>query len=148
MTYAQELPLSISGIERLLKDGVGQDIVAKAIRDRGISFELTAEMRARLTKLGAGTGVMKELDHANKAYVKTNADTTVEKATSSSFPGTEKQVTRVKKPVTTPPGQSTKVEKHPGNAKPSAGDCQSINEKAKLEALNQVEIEFLRKGCR
>lgn len=48
----QPLALSITDVERLLRDGVGHEIIVKAIHDRGVDFEMTQRADRAWSTLG------------------------------------------------------------------------------------------------
>jgi iron(II)-dependent oxidoreductase len=68
---AQQGPLSLAQIEKLLAGGVGQERITGAVSERGIDFEATANARARLRKAGTGAALMQALEKASAAYVVT-----------------------------------------------------------------------------
>jgi hypothetical protein len=49
----------------LLGGGVAQKRIEDLIKERGIDFELTDELRARFSKIGAGPGVIRSLEYAS-----------------------------------------------------------------------------------
>jgi len=57
---AQEL--SQSALETLLSGDVAQRRIAELVKERGIDFELTDDVRARLSKMGAGPTVIDSLN--------------------------------------------------------------------------------------
>ena len=59
---AQEL--SQSALETLLSGDVAQRRIAELVKERGIDFELTDDVRARLSKIGAGPTVIDSLNLA------------------------------------------------------------------------------------
>jgi hypothetical protein len=61
--FAQEL--SRSDIENLLNAGVAQKRMEDLIRERGIEFELTDELKLKFGKLGAGPEVIRSLEYAS-----------------------------------------------------------------------------------
>jgi hypothetical protein len=61
--FAQEL--SRSDIENLLNAGVAQKRMEDLIRERGIDFELTDDLKATFSKSGAGPGVIRSLEYAS-----------------------------------------------------------------------------------
>ena len=60
--FAQEL--SQSSLENLLNGGVAQPRIAELVKERGIDFELTDDLRARFSKIGAGPTVLDSLNLA------------------------------------------------------------------------------------
>jgi hypothetical protein len=61
--FAQEL--SRSDIENLLNAGVAQKRMEDLIRERGIAFELTDDLKLKFSKLGAGPEVIRSLEYAS-----------------------------------------------------------------------------------
>ena len=61
--FAQEL--SRSDIENLLNAGVAQKRMEDLIRERGIDFELTDDLKATFSKSGATPGVIRSLEYAS-----------------------------------------------------------------------------------
>jgi hypothetical protein len=61
--FAQEL--SRSDIENLLNAGVAQKRMEDLIRERGIDFELTDDLKLKFSKQGAGTEVIRSLEYAS-----------------------------------------------------------------------------------
>ena len=60
--FGQEI--SLSDLENLLGGGVAQRRIADLIKERGIDFELTDELRAKFRKLGAAPSVIDSLNLA------------------------------------------------------------------------------------
>jgi hypothetical protein len=60
--FAQEM--SRSDIENLLSGGVAQKRMEDLIRERGIDFELTDDLKLKFSKLGAGPEVIRSLEYA------------------------------------------------------------------------------------
>ncbi len=56
--------LSPSDIENLLTEGVHQARIAELIKQRGVSFEWTDELKRRFKKAGAGDAVMQAVEGA------------------------------------------------------------------------------------
>lgn len=64
-------PLTLEKIEESLKEGVLPSArLAALIRDIGVSFEVTPEIRERLRKVGADVVVMQEVERAAVEYAK------------------------------------------------------------------------------
>ncbi|HYQ96974.1 MAG TPA: hypothetical protein VEO92_01295 [Candidatus Nitrosocosmicus sp.] len=61
--FAQEL--SRSDIENLLNGGVAQKRMEDLIKERGIDFELTDDVKLKFSKLGAGPEVIRSLEYAS-----------------------------------------------------------------------------------
>ena len=61
--FAQEL--SRSDIENLLNGGVAQKRMEDLIKERGIDFELTDDLKLKFSKLGAGPEVIRSLEYAS-----------------------------------------------------------------------------------
>lgn len=61
--FAQEL--SRSDIENLINAGVAQKRMEDLIRERGIDFELTDDLKLKFSKLGAGPEVIRSLEYAS-----------------------------------------------------------------------------------
>ena len=49
----------------MLGGGVAQNRIENLIKERGIDFEFTDELRARFSKIGAGPGVIRSLEYAS-----------------------------------------------------------------------------------
>jgi len=73
--FAQEL--SRSDIENLLNGGVAQKRMEDLIKERGIDFELTDDLRQRFSKIGAGPTVV---DSLNLAAIRRRLKLEAEKA--------------------------------------------------------------------
>jgi hypothetical protein len=78
--FAQEL--SQSALETLLSGDVAQRRIAELVKERGIDFELTDDVRARLSKIGAGPTVM---DSLNLAAIRRRLKLEAEKAKSEAL---------------------------------------------------------------
>jgi hypothetical protein len=61
--FAQEM--SRSDVETLLGGGVAQKRIEDLIKERGIDFEFTDELRASFSRIGAGPGVIRSLEYAS-----------------------------------------------------------------------------------
>jgi hypothetical protein len=57
--------MSVSGVETLLSGGVAQTRIEALIKERGIDFELTDDLKERFRKMGAGPGVIRSLELAS-----------------------------------------------------------------------------------
>lgn len=57
--------MSRSDIENLLSGGVAQKRMEDLIRERGIDFELTDDLKLKFSKLGAGPEVIRSLEYAS-----------------------------------------------------------------------------------
>ena len=57
--------MSVSGVETLLSGGVAQTRIEALIKERGIDFELTDDLKDRFRKMGAGPGVIRSLELAS-----------------------------------------------------------------------------------
>ena len=65
----QARPFSATEIEDLIKSGVSQARVAGLIEERGVNFEITAAVRAKLQTVGAGSNIIATLEKASGKYV-------------------------------------------------------------------------------
>lgn len=64
LTLAQER-LSLSNIESLLSAGVAPRRLAELVKERGIDFDVTDDVKSRLIKLGATPAVIQSVDGAD-----------------------------------------------------------------------------------
>lgn len=63
-------PITLENVEFLMKEGVAPGRVATLVRERGINFEVTAEVRERLKRAGADAVVMQAVERAAVEYAK------------------------------------------------------------------------------
>jgi hypothetical protein len=162
--FAQQGPLSLGQIEKLLAGGIGQERIASFVGDRGIDFEATVNTRARLRNVGAGPALMQTVDKASAAYVASRpAGSPPAKA--GPDPERSKLEVEVKKlrdelkkaqegkkttpdssitsapgglpPAATPPSQRTIVEQ----GRPADGNQASTGQSAGIEAVNSTGLK-------
>ena len=73
-TFAQERrPLSLADIETLLKSDSPAKRVEQLVNERGVNFEISASVRARLSNAGADASLLQAIEKASAAYVKARA---------------------------------------------------------------------------
>ncbi len=63
-------PLTLEDVEFLMKEGVTPGRVATLVRERGVNFEVTAEVRNKLKRAGADAVVMHAVERAAVDYSK------------------------------------------------------------------------------
>ena len=69
--FAQERrPLSVADIETLLKSESSPKRVEQLVNERGVNFEISANVRGRLSNAGADPSVLQAIEKASAAYVK------------------------------------------------------------------------------
>lgn len=79
---AQEvkIPLSLGEIEHLLKEGVSTKRVVAIVEERGISFDVTAEVRERLRKVGVEGEILVAIERAGAEFLRRQAEAEKKKA--------------------------------------------------------------------
>jgi hypothetical protein len=90
--FAQEI--SLSDLENLLSGGVAQRRIADLIKERGIDFELTDELRAKFRKIGATPSV---IDSLNLAAIRRRLKLEAEKAKAEALVKDQRKTTEPKK---------------------------------------------------
>jgi hypothetical protein len=106
--FAQEL--SQSSLENLLSGGVAQPRIAELVKERGIDFELTDDLRARFSKIGAGPTV---LDSLNLAAIRRRLKLEAEKVKPEAL---AKEQRKVDEAGTPPTKADPTIEKQPAKS--------------------------------
>jgi hypothetical protein len=99
--FAQEI--SLSDLENLLSGGVAQRRIADLVKERGIDFELTDELRAKFRKIGATPSL---IDSLNLAAIRRRLKVEAEKAKAEASVKDERQTSESKKQQ--PPASETR----------------------------------------
>jgi hypothetical protein len=63
LAIAQQM--SVADVESLLSGGVAQKRIEDLVKERGIEFELTDDLKVKFSKLGAGPGVIRSLEYSS-----------------------------------------------------------------------------------
>ena len=63
LAIAQQM--SVADVETLLTGSVAQKRIEDLVKERGIDFELTDDLKVKFSKLGAGPGVIRSLEYAS-----------------------------------------------------------------------------------
>ena len=63
LAIAQQM--SVADVETLLTGSVAQKRIEDLVKERGIDFELTDDLKIKFSKLGAGPGVIRSLEYAS-----------------------------------------------------------------------------------
>jgi hypothetical protein len=114
--FAQEL--SQSALETLLSGDVAQRRIAELVKERGIDFELTDDVRARLSKIGAGPTVM---DSLNLAAIRRRLKLEAEKAKSEALAKEQRKSGE----TVTPPTKADQMTEMQRSTKETRGDDKS-----------------------
>ena len=64
-SLAMAQQMSIADVETLLSGGVAPKRIEDLVKERGIEFELTDDLKLKFGKLGAGPGVIRSLEYAS-----------------------------------------------------------------------------------
>lgn len=114
---AQEL--SLSALETLLSGGVAQRRIAELIKERGIDFELTDDLRQRFSKIGAGPTVV---DSLNLAAIRRRLKLEAEKAKGDALAKEQRKSGETAKPPTKadPPTEKQALKGSEPGKKPAA----------------------------
>jgi hypothetical protein len=94
--FAQEI--SLSDLENLLSGGVAQRRIADLVKERGIDFELTDELRAKFRKVGATPSL---IDSLNLAAIRRRLKLEAEKAKTEALAKDDRKTREPKKDQTT-----------------------------------------------
>ena len=90
--FAQEI--SLSDLENLLSGGVAQRRIADLVKERGIDFELTEELRAKFRKIGATPSL---IDSLNLAAIRRRLKLEAEKAKAEALVKDDRKTSEPKK---------------------------------------------------
>jgi hypothetical protein len=139
--------LSPADIENLLSGGVHQTRIADLIKQRGVNFEWTDDLRNRLKKAGAGNAVMEAIDgavirfrlaeKAKRDELKRQQQSADEKRT----PKTQAD-SGAKEQEVTKPSEPTKAAESKGRSSPASEQKPSLRDEEQRNETSQQPIEL------